>query len=139
MPPHSAPETRQPATAQLEAALRAALVEVARAGGTVTYRDLAQRIEVPPPHRIHRLTLALEDLLRADHAAGRPLLAALAVSRVGESLPGRGYFMLLSELGCYRGPPSGRQAAAAHADELGRVYAYWGTTGKAGDLDEQVT
>lgn len=112
--------------AGLDVTLRAALIDVARAGATVTYRDLAQRIGMPPPHRIHRLTLLLEDLLRADHAAGRPLLAALAVSRVGDGLPGRGFFVLLSELGRYRGPPSGAQARAAHVGELGRIYAYWG-------------
>ena len=49
--------------------LRRALAEVARAGGFVTYRDLATRIAMAGPHRIHRLTPALEDLLRADHAA----------------------------------------------------------------------
>jgi hypothetical protein len=121
--------------AELEAALRATLAEVAKARTTITYQDLARRIEVPPPHRIHKVTLALEDLLRADHAAGRPLLAALAVGRAGGRLPGRGFFMLLSELGRYSGPPHGPQARAAHAAEVARVYADWGPTEQTGETD----
>ena len=64
----------------------------------MTYRDLATLAEVPPPHRIHDLTLALEDLIREDHRAGRPLLAALAKSvsalepgEVATQLQGRGH------------------------------------------------
>ena len=74
-------------TIPLPAAVRAALLPLARAGRTVTYRDLTGLVPVPPPHGIHKLTEALEDLVREDHAAGRPLIAALAVSRVGESVP----------------------------------------------------
>ena len=105
--------------------LRRALAEVARAGGTVTYRDLAARIDLAGPHRIHRLTLALEDLLREDHAAGRPLLAAVAVSRAQGGAPGPGFFQLLAELGRYRGPDRGPQAAAAHTAEIEAVWASW--------------
>ena len=94
----------------------------------MTYRDLAILAEVPPPHRIHDLTLALEDLIREDHRAGRPLLAALAVSRAGPGLPGRGYFLLLNELGRYHGPGSGPEAAAEHRGELARLYRYWPPT-----------
>lgn len=104
-------------TARLSAALDA-LVPDAR---TITYQELALRVAVPPPHRIHKLTLALEELARADHAAGRPLRAALAVSRGPEGLPGRGFFQLLAELGRYAGPDRGPAAAAAHAGELARL------------------
>jgi hypothetical protein len=140
MSPPSAPEDPRPDSADLRGALREALIVVACAGTVVTYAELAARVGISPPHRIHRLTLALEDLVRTDHAAGRPLLAALAVSRAGEGLPGRGYFMLLSALGRYRGPPAGPQAKAAHAAELARVYAHWGPIGDgrgSGDSDEQ--
>jgi hypothetical protein len=122
-----------------EAALRSALARVARAGETITYQELARRLELPPPHRIHRLTTALEALVRADHVAGRPLLAAVAVSRVGGGLPGRGFFMLLNELGRYGGPPSGPQAETAHAEELVRVYAQWAATEGTGDRNGRVT
>jgi hypothetical protein len=104
--------------------LRQALRDCAAVGETVTYQELARRSEFPGPHSIHRLTLLLEAMVREDHAAGRPLLAALAVSRV-TGIPGRGFFQLLSELGRYHGPDQGPEAAAQHARELAAARAYW--------------
>ena len=106
---------------KLTADLRRELVACARAGETVSYRDLAQRVDFPGPHVIHRLTLLLEEMVRADHAAGRPLLAALAVSRSQDGIPGRGFFQLLAELGRY-----GPEAAACHARELAAAVDFWG-------------
>ena len=110
--------------------LRQALLDCALAGERVTYNDLAQRVDVPGPHRIHRLTERLEVMIREDHAAGRPLLAALAVSRSqqdaqGNGIPGRGFFQLLAELGRYGGPDQGPAAADAHAEELNAAIDYW--------------
>lgn len=102
--------------------LRAVLAALAAEARTITYQALAQRIAVPPPHRIHKLTLALEALVREDHAAGRPLLAALAISRGPEGLPGRGFFQLLTELGRYQGPDRGAAAATAHGAELQHLW-----------------
>lgn len=110
----------------LKRTIRETLSEIACKGETITYRDLAARAEVPPPHAIHTLTLLLEDLVRQDHAAGRPLLAAVAVSRAQAGVPGPGFFQLLSELGRYGGPDRGAEAAAAHAAELQAAWAYWG-------------
>ena len=64
----------------------------------MTYNDLAGRIDFPAPHRIHRLTELLEVTIREDHAAGLPLLAAMAVSRSQNGIPGRGFFQLLAQL-----------------------------------------
>lgn len=121
---------------RLIAALRRELIACAAAGETVTYQDLAWRAAVPPPHAIHRLTALLEDLVREDHGAGRPLLAALAVSRAqrnaqGEGVPGRGFFQLLRDLGRYAGPDRGPEAAAHHAAELRAALAYWSGTAPA--------
>ena len=108
----------------LIAALRRELIACAAAGET--YQELARRSDFSGPHMIHRLTLLLEALVREDHAAGRPLLAALAVSRV-TGLPGRGFFHLLEEFGRYEGPDQGPEAAARHARELEAALAYWGS------------
>ena len=113
-------ETIEP---MLVEAVRAALVPLARARRLVSYRELADLARVPPPHKIHKVTLALEALMRADHAAGRPLLASVAVSRVAPGTPGRGYFQLLVALGRYQGPDQGPEAAAAHARELEALWA----------------
>lgn len=103
------------------ASLRRALKAAARAGRPVTYLALAEALVPGERHRIHRLTLLLEDRVREDAAAGRPLLATLAVGRTG--LPGRGFFLLLDELGLRQGEP----AAEWHMRELARAIAHWGT------------
>ena len=112
--------------AGLEGRLRQALLDAARARRVITYRDLAALAQVPKPHSIHGLTLALEAMIRDDQAAGRPLLAALAVSRSPGSIPGPGFFHLLAELGRYDGPDRGPAAAMAHARERDRAWSYWG-------------
>ncbi len=113
---------------KLTAALRDELMACAKAGETVTYQDLAWRVAFPGPHAIHRLTGLLEVMVRNDHAAGRPLLAALAVSRAQNGIPGRGFFQLLAELGRYAGPDQGPEAAACHARELEAAVDCWGGT-----------
>lgn len=105
-------------------ALRDILRACAGAGETITYPALALRASLPGPQVIHRLTLLLEAMAREDHNAGRPLLAALAVSRV-TGIPGRGFFQLLAALGRYDGPDQGPEAGAHHARELAAALAYW--------------
>ncbi len=114
-----------PAEAALAARLRERLLPLARARQTITYRELAAQTEVPPPQAIHKLTLALEALAREDHAAGRPLIAALAVSRTAGAIPGRGFFQLLAALGRYDGPDQGSEATAVHAAELRQAWNFW--------------
>ena len=122
----SPPTENHPATDALQTSLREILTDLARKRTCVTYRNLAALAAVPPPHTIHKLTLALEDLIREDAAAGRPLLAALAVSRGPAAIPGRGFFELLRELGLYEGPDSGAEAAAFHSAEVERAWNHWG-------------
>lgn len=107
--------------------LRRQLEDHARAGETVRYRDLARAAEVPGPQTIHKTTQALEAITRADHAAGRPLIAALAVGRGNAGLPGPGFFQLLRELGRYDGPDTGAAAEAAHTRECAAVFAAYQT------------
>ncbi|WP_366555008.1 hypothetical protein [Aquibaculum sediminis] len=105
--------------------LRQALCAIARVRGRITYAELAAALPQPGPQRIRRLAERLEASMREDHAAGRPLLAAVVVSRGGDR-PQRGFFDLLQELGRYGGPTTGPQAEATHAAELAAVYGWWG-------------
>lgn len=114
----------------IAAAIRHVLEQVAAAGGTVTYADLARRAGVPQPHSIHKTALALEDLMRRDRAAGRPLLAAAAVSAKRGDIPAPGFFQLATELGLYFGPDRGPQAEAFHALELQRLHRAFRTLGR---------
>ena len=102
--------------------LERALAALAAEGRCATYNELAGLCRMPPPHRIHKLTLALEDLIRADHEAGRPLRAALAISRGPDRIPGRGFFQLLNELGRYAGPDRGPEAVRHHAELIAALY-----------------
>ena len=111
---------------ELHRVVRTCLLRLAGERRTATYQELATMAAVPPPHRIHNVTLLLEDLIREDHAAGRPLLAAGAVSRAQNGIPGPGYFQLLQALGRYRGADRGAGAAACHSAELHAVWDYWG-------------
>jgi len=105
--------------------LRRVLRALARERSVASYAELAELVGQPGPHRIHGLTARLEALARADMEAGRPMLAALAVGRNG-TLPQRGFFLLLTELGCYEGPEKGPEAEAFHREELELAWEWWG-------------
>jgi len=107
------------------AALRTTLAAVARMGATRTYQQVAAALGLEPPRTIHRVALALEGLMDEDAAAGRPLLAAVVVSRTRDGLPAPGFFARARALGRYDGPETGPEAAAFHADELAAVYAHY--------------
>ena len=47
-----------------------ALASVIAADRLITYAELADAATIPPPHRIHKLTLWLETKLVVDHRAG---------------------------------------------------------------------
>jgi len=102
--------------------LRPVLEDRARARATITYADLARAAGVPPPHTIHKTGDALEHLMERDAAGGRPLLAAVAISRARDGVPAPGFFQKATELGLYFGPDRGAQAATFHALELEKVW-----------------
>lgn len=77
-----------------EVALFAAL----KSGQAVTYDALAQAASIPAPHRIHKLTLWLEQLMAEDAATGQPLRAAILISRLHD-WPARGFFDTARQLG----------------------------------------
>jgi DNA-binding Lrp family transcriptional regulator len=81
------------------ARLRMVLEQARRERRTLSYLEVADRMGLEPPQRIHRVTRLLELLLNDDVRAGRPLLAALAVSRVRDGLPAPGFFERLRRLG----------------------------------------
>lgn len=112
------------------AALRAHLESLAARGQTATYQQVAQVLGLRPPHTIHRLTVALEELLVADVTTGRALLAAVVVSRGRGGLPAPGFFARLRELGVHEGADRGPPAAARHDQLLAEVFAQYGAKGR---------
>src|SRR6266702_5612453 len=98
----------------------------------VTYRDIASVLEVSPPNAIHQVTVGLEFLMAEDAAAGRPFIAALAVSATLGDMPRRGFFDCAARLGRFAGDPDGPDARTFHADEVKAVFAQWsGSSGSS--------
>jgi hypothetical protein len=102
------------------AALRRALIPLARLRVTLSYAQMAEALGLAPPHSIRRAALALEALMADDAAARLPFLAALVVSPRRGGLPAPGFFEHSEALG--RMPP-GADPAAFHAAELARLHA----------------
>lgn len=68
----------------------------------VTYGKLARDLGMFAPGSIRRVTEALETTMREDITADRPFIAARAVGRGSNSLPGKGFFELAHTLGRVR-------------------------------------
>ena len=111
----------------LKECLRQALIDQAQTGTPTTYKALADRLGLEPPQTIHRVGEALDALMQDDVAAGRPMLAALCVSKMQSGIPGRGFFLKAEILGIFSGDPTGPEARAFHADELQRVLSFYGS------------
>jgi hypothetical protein len=109
----------------LDDQLRKALLNQARTCKTTTYAELARSLDLRPPGTIHRLTEALEITMEQDCFAGRPMLAALCVSKMRPGLPAPGFFAKARELGAFAGDATGPEAQAFHRRELQRTLAFY--------------
>lgn len=96
---------------------------------TVSYGALARAMGLWAPGSIRRITRALETTMREDAAAGRPFIAARAVSRAGAGLPGRGFFDLAATLS--PGTVDAGDDAALHAREIDRLMGFLNGDGAA--------
>ena len=65
----------------------------------ITYNALAATAKMTGPHKIHRLTSWLEQLMAEDHDNDRPLRAAVVISKARGGLPAPGFFDKAKELG----------------------------------------
>ena len=101
----------------LKERLRQALIDQAQTGGTTTYRELANRLALEPPNTIRRITDALEDLMAEDVAAGRPILAAICVSKARTGIPQPGFFLAAQALGVFYPTPLVLDDPLAYSDD----------------------
>jgi hypothetical protein len=98
------------------------LIAAARARRLLTYAQVAQALDLKPPHTIHQAAELIEMMMRLHAEAGAPQLASLIVSKARGGMPAPGFFILLAKLGLYDGPPEGEAARLFHASELVRCY-----------------
>ena len=108
---------------------RTYLQQLALQGEPITYKALAEALELKPPNTIHQVTEALEWLMREDAANDHPFIAALVISRARGGLPAPGFFDIAKELGRFDGDPSGPDAAASYGAMLGVTIAFWSMSG----------
>ncbi|MCR9140400.1 MAG: DUF6522 family protein [Alphaproteobacteria bacterium] len=99
--------------------VRAHLQGLDQTEAPITYGALAQALGLWAPGSIAKITRALETTMREDAAADRPFIAARAVNRGRDKLPGKGYFDLARALS--RGPRPGENDLESHARELRRL------------------
>jgi len=85
----------------------------------ITYGKLARGLGYWAPGSIAKVTTALEATMREDAALATPFIAARAVSRGEDKLPGKGFFELAQAL--KRGPVDGETDSAFHERLLDEV------------------
>lgn len=94
----------------LAAEVRALLSRRCLADPFTTYQAVAAALALTPPGTIQRVAAALEQIMREDVAAGRPMIAALVISRAGD-MPRQGFFDLAVALGRFPNEASRHRAA----------------------------
>ena len=99
------------------------LIEAAKHKYTLTYLQVAQRLELQPPNTIHQAAEWIEAMMRLHAQAGAPQLASLVISKARSGLPAPGFFMLLRELGLYNGSVDGEDARRFHTQEMERCFS----------------
>lgn len=106
---------------QLATRLREVLRAMSPDALPITYKALAKRLELRPPHSIHRLTTALEATMREDVTRGLPMIAALVVSRWRGGVPAPGFFTLATALGRHDGTAD----ESFHRREFDAAVVHW--------------
>lgn len=74
------------------------LTMLAEKAELMSYDELATSVEVPAPHRIHKLTTYLESLIEEDIKKGAPIRAAVIISKV-RGIPAPGFFDAIAACG----------------------------------------
>lgn len=96
--------------------VRAHLEVLGKDDAPIAYGALARALGLWVPGSVGKVTRALETTMREDAATGSPFIAARAVSRGRETLPGKGFFDLARALS--RGPQDGQSEEDFHLSEL---------------------
>ena len=112
-------------TIALARRLRAHLQTLAALRVPITYRDVAKAMLLSPPHTIHQVTEALEQLMAEDAAADCPFIAAMVISKWRGGLPAPGFFDCAARLGRFAGAATGPDARAFYAGEFNASVALW--------------
>ena len=94
------------------------LMTVIKDRSVITYNQLATAAGLDGPHRIHRLTGWLEQIMEEDFRCGRPLRAAVVISKARGGLPAPGFFSHAQTLGLDFSTADLNTAYRAYLDHL---------------------
>ena len=119
----------------LDGRLRAHLQARATQRSPITYHEAAKGLRLSPPHTIHQVTQALEQIMTEDAAADRPFIAAMVISKWRGGLPAPGFFDCAARLGRFAGDATGPDARVFHAAQLDAVVALWAPPGDCRDSE----
>jgi len=111
--------------------LRAHLQARATRRSPITYHDAATAMRLSPPHTIHQVTQALEQLMVQDAAADRPFIAAMVIGKSHGGLPAPGFFDCATRLGRFAGDATGPGARVFHAAQFSAALALWASPGES--------
>lgn len=78
--------------------LKTVLIERALDARCISYKSVADILDVRTSPIIATVTKLLEDLMDEDAIAGRPFLASLVIQKSGNALPRSGFFEKLDSL-----------------------------------------
>ena len=101
------------------------LREVAQNGDITHYSDIAPLagLNMESPEDRNRMSDILDDISRAEHKTGGPLLSAVVILKC-ENIPGDGFFTLADDLKLY----TGGEKVLFWVKELRRVHDHWHPT-----------
>ncbi len=104
-------------------AIRDKILSVAKAKGTINYSEIAPLAQLDMSRELDRQRIGsiLDDISRAEHLAGRPLLSAVVIRRDTNN-PGTGFFELARELGLLS---ANEERDEYWVKELNRVHQHW--------------
>ena len=111
--------------------LRAHLQARATQRSPITYHEAAKALRLSPPHTIHQVTQALEQLMAEDAAADRPFIAAMVIGKSRDGLPAPGFFDCATRLGRFAGDAAGPGAGVFHAAQFSAAVALWAPPGES--------
>jgi hypothetical protein len=101
------------------------LQEKAILGKTMTYRQFASEIGIVTAPVIATCVKILEELMKQDARAQRPMLAALVVQQGEAGIPRLGFYQLLKELQLFFGEMQGEDAVCWHKMEINKLKMYY--------------
>ena len=129
--------TAQTTPGLLAPRVREYLRHIAARAEPITYKALADALELTPPNTLHQVAMALEHLMQEDAANGHPFIAALVISKARDGLPAPGFFDCASRLGRFESGTSGPETSEFYGAELAAAVAFWSAASDTED-DGQV-